>query len=100
MRFRRGVTCQISAFEVPNPPNDPNAADRKWLAIATAHAYDPDIKVPGLRPGQQALVGETMRVLHGRASADTEAQAMVGALEVLLFQLTGDSSSKPEINGL
>jgi hypothetical protein len=41
-----------------------------------------------------------MRVLHGRASADTEAQAMVGALEVLLFQLTGDSSSKPEINGL
>jgi hypothetical protein len=29
-----------------------------------------------------------MRVIHGRAGADTEAQAMRAALDALLFQLT------------
>lgn len=80
MTYRRGVTCQISAFEVPNPPSDPNATARNWMAVATAHVYDPDVKVPGLQPGQEALAGETMRVLSGRAFADTEAQAMTAAL--------------------
>jgi len=69
---RRGVTCQITAFEVPNPPSDPNATARKWMAVATAHVYDPNVKVPGLQPGQEALAGETMRVFSGRASADTK----------------------------
>ena len=93
MTYRRGVTCQISAFEVPNPPSDPDATARTWLAIATAHVYDPDVKVPGLRPGQEALAGETMRVLNGRAFANTEAQAMIAALEGLLFELTGKGFS-------
>lgn len=85
---RRGVTCQISAFEVPNPPSDPNAQARKWMAVATAHVYDANIKVPGLQPGQEALACETMRVLNGRAFADTEAQAMRAALEGLLFEVS------------
>lgn len=93
MIYRRGVTCQISAFEVPNPPTDPNATDRKWLAVATAQAYDPNVRVPGLQPGQEALAGETMRVLSGRAFADTEAKAMVAALEGLLFELTANGLS-------
>lgn len=88
MIYRRGVTCQISAFEVPDPPSDPNATARKWLAVATAHVYDPDVQIPGLQPGQEALVGETMRVLKGRAYANSEAQAMTAALEGLLIQLT------------
>jgi hypothetical protein len=88
MIYRRGITCQISAFEVPNPPSDPEATARKWLAVATAHVYDPDVKVPGLQPGLEALAGETMRILSGRASADTEAEAMSGALRALLFDLT------------
>lgn len=93
MSYRRGVTCQITAFEVPNPPSDPNASERKWLAVATAHVYDPDVKVPGLQPGQAALAGETMRVLSGRAFADTEAEAMKAALEGLLFELTAQGFS-------
>jgi len=87
MKYRRGVSCQITAFEVPNPPSDPNATARKWLAVATAHVYDPDVKVPGLRPGQEVLAGETMRVPNGRAFADTESEAMKAALEALLFEV-------------
>ena len=93
MIYRRGVTCQISAFEVPNPPSDPNASARKWMAVATAHVYDPDVKVPGLQPGQEAPALETMRVLNGKAFADTEAQAMRAALEGLLFELTAKGFS-------
>jgi hypothetical protein len=88
MSYRRGVTCQITAFEVADPPSEPNTTGRKWLAVATAHVYDPNVVVPGLKPGQEVLAGETMRVIDGRAFADTEAQAMVAALEGLLFQLT------------
>lgn len=47
MKYRREVTCQITAFEVPNPPLDPEATGRKWMAVATAHAYDPHVKVGG-----------------------------------------------------
>lgn len=94
MNFRRGVTCQISAFEIPNPPNDEDATARKWLAIATAHVYDANVRVEGLKPGQEALVGETMRLFNGRAFADTEAEAMRGALEGLLFELTAKGFSE------
>lgn len=93
MSHRRGISCQISAFEVSNPPSDPNATGRKWMAVATAHVYDPNVRVPGLQPGQEALAGETMRVLSGRAFGDTEAQAMTAALEGLLFELTGKGFS-------
>ncbi|WP_437904016.1 hypothetical protein WME95_36845 [Sorangium sp. So ce327] len=93
MIHRRGITCQITAYEVPDPPSDPDARGRKWLAIATAHVYDPNIELPGLKPGQAALVGETMRVFNGRAAADTEAQAMAAALQALLFELTAKGFS-------
>jgi hypothetical protein len=95
MSHKRGITCQITAFEVPDPPSDPDSLARKWLAVATAHIYDPNIMVPGLKPGQATLAGETMRVVEGRAFADTEAKALVTALEGLLLQLAakGYSSS-------
>jgi len=64
------------------------------MAIATGHVYDPDVKVAGLEPGQEALAGETMRVFSGKAYADTEAQAMTAALESLLFQLTATASPR------
>jgi len=92
-KHRRGVTCQITAFEVPSRPSDPDAPAHRWMAVATAQVYDRDVKVPGLQPGLEALAGETMRVLSGRAFADTEAQAMVAALEGLLFELTGKGFS-------
>lgn len=93
MSYRRGITCHISAFEVPNPPLDPNADARKWLAIASAHVYDTNARPPGLTPEQAVLAGETMRVLTGRAFGDTEAQAMSAALDGLLFELTGKGFS-------
>src|SRR5262245_55869189 len=93
MIFRRGVTCQITAFEVPNPPLDPNATARKWLAVATAHVYDPTTQVPGLKAEEVVFAGETMRVVSGRAYAGTEADAMRSALEVLLFELTAKGFS-------
>jgi hypothetical protein len=93
MTHRRGITCQITAYEVPDPPSDPDAQGRKWLAVATAHVYDPKVDLPGLKPGQAALVGETMRVFNGRAAADSEAQAMVAALQGLLFELTAKGFS-------
>ena len=91
--YRRGTACHISAYEVPNPPSEASAAARKWLAVATAHVYDANVRVPGLPPGQEALAGETMRVFSGRAYADTEAQAMRAALEGLLFELTANGFS-------
>jgi hypothetical protein len=93
MTYRRGINCQISAFEVPNPPSDPDAVGRKWLAVATAHVYDPNVKVRGLAHDQVALAGETMRVLSGRAYGDTEAKAMRTALDALLFELTAKGYS-------
>ena len=93
MIYKRGVTCQIAAFEIPNPPSQAEARGRKWLAIATSQVYDPKVEVPGLGPDQVALAGETMRVLSGRAFADTEADAMQAALEGLLFELTAKGFS-------
>jgi hypothetical protein len=93
MSYRRGVTCQISAFEVPNPPLDPDAAGRKWMAVATAHVYDPNLVVPPLTPAQTVLAGETMRAISSRAFADAESDAMALALKGLLFELTAKGFS-------
>jgi hypothetical protein len=90
---RPGVTCQITAFEVINPPADPEVASRKWMAVATAHVYDPNHMVPRLTPAQTVLAGETMRVISSRSSADTEAVAMALALKGLLFELTAQGFS-------
>lgn len=100
MEYRRGVTCQITAFEVLDAPADPDVPAHKWMAVATAHVYDPDIVVPLLTPAQTVLVGETMRVFSSRASADTEAVAMAMALEGLLFELTARGfSANHEVKG-
>ncbi len=88
MTYRRGVTCEITAFEVPNPPTDPDSANRKWLAIATSHVYDPNVSVPGFTAQQAALAGETMRVIKGIGGADSQAAALATALKALVFQLT------------
>ncbi|WP_437975840.1 hypothetical protein WMF11_50100 [Sorangium sp. So ce295] len=93
MSCRRGITCQITAFEVIDAPSDPNVPARKWMAVATAHVYDPDAVVPPLTPAQTVLAGETMRVISGRSYADTEADAMALALRGLLFELTAKGFS-------
>ncbi|CAN5392673.1 hypothetical protein BH09PAT4_BH09PAT4_09600 [soil metagenome] len=90
---RRGITCQITAFEVLEAPSDPNVPARKWMAVATAHVYDPNVVVPPLTPAQTVLAGETMRVISSRSYADTEAEAMGVALKGLLFELTAKGFS-------
>jgi hypothetical protein len=93
MTHRRGVTCQLSAFEVLDAPTDPNLPSRKWMAVATAHAYDPNVVEPPLTPAQAVLAGATMRVISSRAFAETEADAMAIALKGLLFELTAKGFS-------
>ena len=90
---RRGMSCQITAFEVLEAPSDPNVPARKWMAIATAHLYDPHVVVPPLTPAQTVLAGETMRSISSRSYADTEAEAMALALKGLLFELTAKGFS-------
>ena len=93
MTHRRGITCQITAFEVVDAPLDPDVPGRKWMAVATAQVYDPDIVVPQLTPAQVVLAGETMRVISGKSYADTEVEALALALEGLLFQLAAGGFS-------
>jgi hypothetical protein len=90
---RRGITCQITAFEILEAPTDPNVTPRRWMAVATAHLYDPNHVVPPLTPAQTVLAGETMRVISSRSYADTEAEAMAVALKGLLFELTAKGFS-------
>src|SRR5688500_15210966 len=90
--YRRGTNCHISAFELSDPPADPVGITRKWMAVATAHVYDPAVRVPALN-GAEVFAGETMRIFHGRGSGDTEAQAMIAALQTLLYQLTANGFS-------
>ncbi len=91
--YRRGTTCQITAFEILEAPTDPNVPARKWMAVATAHVYDPNIVVPLLTAAQTVLAGETMRPISSRSYADTEAEAMAIALKGLLFELTSKGFS-------
>jgi hypothetical protein len=64
------------------------------MATATSQVYDPDIRVPGLRPGQEAACGETMRVISASGFGGTAAVALLAAVEALLFQLTAKGYSK------
>ncbi|MDC0741761.1 hypothetical protein [Polyangium mundeleinium] len=90
---RRGISCQITAFEILDAPTDPDVPPRKWMAVATAHVYDPNMVMPPLTPAQTVLAGETMRVISSRSYADTEAEAMAIALQGLLFELTASGFS-------
>jgi hypothetical protein len=93
MTYRRGVTCQVSAFEVIDAFVELGMPARRWMAVATAHVYDPDVVAPPLTSAQVVLVGETMRVLSSKSSAGTEAEAMALALKGLLFELTANGFS-------
>ena len=90
---RRGMTCQITAFEIFDAPTEPSMPPRKWMAVATAHVYDPNMVMPPLTPAQTVLAGETMRVISSRSYADTEAEAMAIALKGLLFELAASGFS-------
>jgi hypothetical protein len=92
--YRRGTTCQISAFEVLEAPRDPDHPPRTWMAVATAHVYDVNAEAPPLTPAQVVLAGQTLQVVTARAFADTEAEAMTLALKALQFQLTARANRR------
>ena len=88
MTHRRGVTCQVTAFHIDNPPDDGVKGPHEWMAIATAQVYNTSPDTGGLLTAETAvLAGAVMEVVHGRATASTQEDAMVTALKSLLFQM-------------
>jgi hypothetical protein len=88
MSHRRGVTCQVTAFHIEPPPDDGVKGPHEWMAIATAQVYNPNPDSGGVLTHETAvLAGAVMEVVHGRASAATQEDALVTAVKALLFQL-------------
>jgi hypothetical protein len=87
MSHRRGMTYQVTAFCLDDPPQDGVTVPQPWMAVATAHVFDRHVKVNGLTPAGVILSGEAMRIISGKASAASEAEAVEAALQALLFQL-------------
>jgi hypothetical protein len=88
MSYRRGVTCQVTAFQIDSPPDDGVKGPHEWMAIASAHVYNPNPETGGrLTPETAVLAGAVMDVVHGRATAATQEDALVTAVRALLFQM-------------
>ena len=89
MQWQRGVTCQLTAFHVQDPPENGVTGPHEWLAIATAQVYNPSPDTGGALNAETAiLAGAVMEVVHGRASAVSQTAALVAALDSLMFALT------------
>jgi hypothetical protein len=84
----RGITCELTAFHIDNPPGDDVTGKQEWMAIATAHVYNPSPNTGGiLTPETAILAGAVMEVIYGKSMASTQEGALVAALRALLFQL-------------
>jgi len=81
------MTYQVTAFCLDGPPQDGVTGAQPWMAVATAHVFDRHVEVKGLTPAGVILSGEAMRIISGKASAASEAGAVVAAVQALLFQL-------------
>lgn len=69
----------------------------EWMAVATAHVYDPNPDTGGiLTPAGAILAGAVMKVVEGRSSASSEIEALSGALRALIFQLDALGYSQVE----
>lgn len=83
-----GITCQVTAYHVEHPPYDGVMGPHPWLAIASAHMYDPAPDTGGrLNADAAILAGEVMRIFQARATAKTQGQAMEAAMSLLLSRL-------------
>jgi hypothetical protein len=83
-----GLTCQVTAYYVEDPPYDGVFGPHAWMAIATAHIYDPEPDTGGRLNAETAiLAGAVMRTFHARSSAMTQKAAMEAAMAGLLEQL-------------
>lgn len=83
-----GLTCQVTAYYIEDPPSDGVTGPHPWLAIATAHMYDPEPDTGGRLNAETAiLAGAVLRIFQARASAMTQPQAMEEAMSALFEQL-------------
>ena len=88
MSYRRGITYSVTAFHLDDPPVHEVVGRHEWMAIATAHVYNPNPDTGGaLDPETAILAGAVMEVVAGTAKAGNEEQAVLVALKALLFQL-------------
>lgn len=88
MKYRRSITCQVTAFHVEAAPDDGVKGPHAWMAIATAQVFNRNPESGGiLTPETAVLAGAVMEVVHGRATAGTQEGALVSAVRALLFQL-------------
>jgi hypothetical protein len=100
MTHRRGVTCQLTAFHIANPPDNGVYGPHEWMAIATAQVYNPNPERGGILTSETAiLAGAVMEVIHGRATAATQEDALVTALKGLLFQMEAKGHSVDVLHG-
>jgi hypothetical protein len=89
MNSQRGVTCQLTAFHVQDPPDDGVTGRHEWMAIASAQVYNASPDTGGILDAETAvLAGAVMEVVHGRATAVSQRAALIAALDSLLFALT------------
>ena len=81
MEIRNAVThLHISCFGVEEPPYDGRVHGDRILALATAHLC-------AVGAQKDDSPGTLIRHLHGRGSAGNELDAMLAALDVVLFQI-------------
>jgi hypothetical protein len=83
-----GITCQVTAYYLQDPPDDGVTGPHPWLAVATAHMYDPHPATgAALTPDGQILAGVTMRTFEGKTTALTQQQAVQSAVAALFARL-------------
>lgn len=92
--YRRGVTCEISAYFVES--DDEVVLAHPWSAIATAHVYDANPNPRVLSAEHAVLAGAVMMVVEGHATGRTEGGAMEAALRALLLQLDARAANSPD----
>ncbi len=86
-KCRRGLTCEVSSFEVEEFPGN-EGPERVWMAVASAHVYDPGVSAPPLTPMQAVATGAVLRTISATARSSTEASAMMAAVKGLMYELT------------
>lgn len=88
MNHTKGITCQVTAYQVADLPEHEILPSHTWFAIASAHVYNPHPNTGGVLSNEDAVrVGAVLQTVRMTASADTETKAMTAALASLLDQM-------------
>ena len=82
-------TVSVTTFFIEDPPDGgAGIGKHPWQAVATAHAFDADLRPPGLATQEAAVLsGQAFVAVTSRATAQSEEMAAQGALRMLLERL-------------